>query len=50
MPQWDGMMGEIYFVECEEIKPAVDRMHIYPHFIDDIDGVPVTMIAELNIL
>jgi kynurenine formamidase len=24
-------------------------MHIYPHFIDDIDGVPVTVIAELYI-
>jgi kynurenine formamidase len=23
------------------------RMHIYPHFIDDIDGVPVTVIAEI---
>ena len=24
------------------------RMHIYPHFIDDIDGVPVTVIAEIQ--
>lgn len=24
------------------------RMHIYPHFIDDIDGVPVTAIAEIQ--
>ena len=24
------------------------RLHIYPHFIDDIDGVPVTVIAEIQ--
>jgi len=29
------------------IKDAF-RMHIYPHFIDDIDGVPVTVIAEIQ--
>jgi len=26
------------------------RLHIYPFMIDDIDGVPVTVIAELNII
>ena len=30
-----------------QIKEAF-RMHIYPHFIDDIDGVPVTVIAEIQ--
>ena len=29
------------------IKTAF-RMHIYPNFIDDIDGVPVTVIAEIQ--
>ncbi|MCX6701243.1 MAG: cyclase family protein [Methanomicrobiales archaeon] len=29
------------------IKEAF-RMHIYPHFIDDIDGVPVTVIADIQ--
>lgn len=31
----------------ERIKGAF-RMHIFPHFIDDIDGVPVTVIAEIQ--
>ena len=30
------------------IKEAF-RIHIYPHVIDEIDGVPVTVIAELNL-
>lgn len=41
------LLEDLNLSDAQIIKAFV--MHIYPHFIDDTDGAPVTVIAELNI-